>query len=288
MLNDLLDLSKIEAGKLELEDGDVRPRARSPPARSGASARWPTTRAWPSSSTSAAEASGCWRGDPTRRAPDPLQPGLQRPEVHRTRGAGPRRRRPRQRGPALTVSRHRHRHSRRTPGRPVREVRPGRRLHHPPVRRHRPWPGDLPRAGRADGRRDRRPRAARARARPSPSTCRWRVRRRAGRAGRAPKQTRGAGDDRRLRVLAAEDNPINQLVLAHPAGQLGVELVLVATAPRPSRPGSAGDWDLILMDVQMPVMDGLTAATGDPRTRSGARAAAHADHRADRQRHGPS
>ncbi len=50
---------------------------------------------------------------------------------------------------------HRHRHPRAGAGEDLRAVLPARRLDHPPVRRHRPRPGDLPPPRRADGRRDR-------------------------------------------------------------------------------------------------------------------------------------
>jgi signal transduction histidine kinase len=62
-----------------------------------------------------------------------------------------------------------------------------------------------------------------------------------------------------LRVLAAEDNPMNQQVLATLLGQLGVELVLVGDGAQAVAASAGDDFDLILMDVQMPVMDGPTA-----------------------------
>jgi CheY-like chemotaxis protein/anti-sigma regulatory factor (Ser/Thr protein kinase) len=62
-----------------------------------------------------------------------------------------------------------------------------------------------------------------------------------------------------LRVLAAEDNPMNQQVLATLLGQLGVELVLVGDGAQAVEASASDDFDLILMDVQMPVMDGPTA-----------------------------
>jgi CheY-like chemotaxis protein len=58
-----------------------------------------------------------------------------------------------------------------------------------------------------------------------------------------------AATDRPVRVLAAEDNPVNQMVLRALLGQIGLEPTIVEN----------GDWDLILMDVQMPLMDGLSA-----------------------------
>jgi CheY-like chemotaxis protein len=78
-----------------------------------------------------------------------------------------------------------------------------------------------------------------------------------------------------LRVLAAEDNPTNQMVLKALLSGLGVEPMLVANGEEAVEAWAAGRWDLVLMDVQMPVMDGLAAArvirtreaeTGAPRT----------------------
>ncbi len=63
-----------------------------------------------------------------------------------------------------------------------------------------------------------------------------------------------------LRVLAAEDNPMNQMVLRTLLGQLGVELEIASDGAAAVAAASRGGWDLILMDVQMPVMDGQTAA----------------------------
>jgi signal transduction histidine kinase len=65
---------------------------------------------------------------------------------------------------------------------------------------------------------------------------------------------------RPLRILAAEDNPMNQLVLATLLGAVGIEPVLVANGEEAVKAFAAETWDLILMDVQMPVMDGLDAA----------------------------
>jgi CheY-like chemotaxis protein len=70
----------------------------------------------------------------------------------------------------------------------------------------------------------------------------------------------------RLRVLAAEDNHMNQLVLKTLLGQVGVEPVMVGTGRDAVAAWEAEPWDLILMDVQMPEMDGPTA-TGAIRAR---------------------
>jgi signal transduction histidine kinase/ActR/RegA family two-component response regulator len=62
-----------------------------------------------------------------------------------------------------------------------------------------------------------------------------------------------------LRVLAAEDNAVNQLVLKTLLHQMGVEPTVVDNGQLAVAAWETGDWDVILMDIQMPVMDGLTA-----------------------------
>jgi PAS domain S-box-containing protein len=62
-----------------------------------------------------------------------------------------------------------------------------------------------------------------------------------------------------LRVLAAEDNEVNQLVLKTLLAQIGIEPVIVENGQQAVEAWEAERWDLILMDVQMPVMDGPTA-----------------------------
>jgi CheY-like chemotaxis protein len=61
------------------------------------------------------------------------------------------------------------------------------------------------------------------------------------------------------RVLAAEDNAVNQLVLKTLLQQMGVEPTVVDNGQAAVEAWEAAHWDVILMDVQMPVMDGLTA-----------------------------
>ena len=79
----------------------------------------------------------------------------------------------------------------------------------------------------------------------------------------------------RLRVLAAEDNSVNQLVLKTLLQQVGVEPHVVDNGAQALQAWQDQPWDVILMDMQMPVMDGLTAtqaireaesAAGRPRT----------------------
>ena len=63
-----------------------------------------------------------------------------------------------------------------------------------------------------------------------------------------------------LRVLAAEDNATNRRVLEAILGQAGVDLTLVWDGAEAVSAWELGGFDLILMDVQMPVMDGPAAA----------------------------
>jgi CheY-like chemotaxis protein len=73
-----------------------------------------------------------------------------------------------------------------------------------------------------------------------------------------PAPARAGG--RPLKILAAEDNPMNQLVLTTLLGAAGLQPVLVSNGEEAVKAFAGEPWDLILMDVQMPVMDGLDAA----------------------------
>ena len=70
----------------------------------------------------------------------------------------------------------------------------------------------------------------------------------------------GAMEGPPLRVLAAEDNSVNQLVIKTLLRQIGVEPKLVSNGREAVAAWEAEHWDLILMDIQMPEMDGPTAA----------------------------
>ncbi|MCI3134413.1 ATP-binding protein [Phenylobacterium aquaticum] len=63
-----------------------------------------------------------------------------------------------------------------------------------------------------------------------------------------------------LRLLAAEDNPTNQQVLAAVMGSLGLEVDIVPDGRAALEAWRDGAYDLILMDIQMPVMDGIDSA----------------------------
>jgi signal transduction histidine kinase/AmiR/NasT family two-component response regulator len=62
-----------------------------------------------------------------------------------------------------------------------------------------------------------------------------------------------------LRVLLAEDHPTNRRVVELILGAAGVELTCVENGAEAVEAFRKGDFDLVLMDMQMPVMDGLTA-----------------------------
>jgi len=63
----------------------------------------------------------------------------------------------------------------------------------------------------------------------------------------------------KIRVLAAEDNSVNQLVLKTLLHQIGVDPVVVENGAQAIEAWEKATWDVILMDMQMPVVDGLTA-----------------------------
>ncbi len=65
--------------------------------------------------------------------------------------------------------------------------------------------------------------------------------------------------DRRVQVLMADDHPTNRKVVELILGQTGVDLVQVEDGAQALRAFQAENFDLVLMDMQMPVMDALTA-----------------------------
>ena len=61
------------------------------------------------------------------------------------------------------------------------------------------------------------------------------------------------------RVLAAEDNPTNQLVLRTVMELFGLDLTVTSNGHEAVETWRGGEFDLILMDIQMPIMDGREA-----------------------------
>lgn len=85
----------------------------------------------------------------------------------------------------------------------------------------------------------------------------------------------GEGLSRRLKVLCAEDNPTNQFVMRTLLSHLDCTFEICGDGAEAVAAWAAADWDVILMDMQMPVMDGISAtrvirererAGGRPRT----------------------
>jgi signal transduction histidine kinase len=81
-------------------------------------------------------------------------------------------------------------------------------------------------------------------------------------AAAAPIDSSDDGEDGYLagvRVLVVEDNPTNRLVATRMLGQLGAEVKTADNGAEGVAAMEAGDFDLVFMDIQMPVMDGVEA-----------------------------
>ena len=65
---------------------------------------------------------------------------------------------------------------------------------------------------------------------------------------------------RRLKILLAEDNPVNQILAKRLLEKRGHTIVVVGTGQRAIEILDEQPFDLVLMDVEMPDMDGLDAA----------------------------
>jgi signal transduction histidine kinase/CheY-like chemotaxis protein len=65
---------------------------------------------------------------------------------------------------------------------------------------------------------------------------------------------------RRGRVLLVEDNPVNQMVAKGMLGKLGCEVIVAAHGAEALDQLELSDFDLVLMDCNMPVMDGYEAS----------------------------
>ncbi|WP_313517793.1 ATP-binding protein [Brevundimonas sp.] len=74
--------------------------------------------------------------------------------------------------------------------------------------------------------------------------------------------SRSAAAPERLRILLADDHPANRLVVQVMLEAMPVDLVSVENGVEALEAFKQGGFDLVLMDMQMPVMDGLTATSG--------------------------
>ncbi|MCK1622672.1 response regulator [Bradyrhizobium sp. 160] len=72
-------------------------------------------------------------------------------------------------------------------------------------------------------------------------------------------KARIAGLDRPLKVLVAEDDAVNRMVVSKMLGGFDVELRVVTDGVDAVAAAAEGDYDVVLMDVRMPDMDGLAA-----------------------------
>jgi CheY-like chemotaxis protein/anti-sigma regulatory factor (Ser/Thr protein kinase) len=72
----------------------------------------------------------------------------------------------------------------------------------------------------------------------------------------APTGREGVGP---LRILAAEDNEVNRLVLTTLLSQTGIDMTVVENGREAVEAWRSAEWDVVLMDIQMPVMDGVAA-----------------------------
>ncbi|MBL8173853.1 MAG: response regulator, partial [Bryobacterales bacterium] len=80
-----------------------------------------------------------------------------------------------------------------------------------------------------------------------------------GELGRLAQALSGRGDTRPLRVLVAEDNPINQKLVVRMLERQGHEVEVAADGKQAYMLTGHKHYDLVLMDVQMPELDGLQA-----------------------------
>ena len=63
-----------------------------------------------------------------------------------------------------------------------------------------------------------------------------------------------------VRALVAEDHPANRRIIELMLAPMGVEVTLVANGAEAVEAFKQHDWELILLDMQMPVLDGVSAA----------------------------
>src|SRR6202035_4585177 len=78
-------------------------------------------------------------------------------------------------------------------------------------------------------------------------------------AGNSNKLSAASREIKNLRVLLAEDNAINQTIAVRVLGKRGCVVTVAENGQAALNACSTQSFDLILMDIQMPGMDGLEA-----------------------------
>lgn len=74
-----------------------------------------------------------------------------------------------------------------------------------------------------------------------------------------PEDASAPTEVRELRVLVAEDHPVNQRFLAFLLQRMDHTATFCENGELALQVLGSGDYDVVLMDIHMPVMDGLTA-----------------------------
>jgi PAS domain S-box-containing protein len=82
---------------------------------------------------------------------------------------------------------------------------------------------------------------------------------RAAKTGSAPEGVTRQGSTHPLRILVAEDNIVNQTVARHQLTRMGYQFVIVNNGREAVEAALKGTFEVILMDVQMPELDGFEA-----------------------------
>ena len=67
-------------------------------------------------------------------------------------------------------------------------------------------------------------------------------------------------DDSPVRALVAEDHPANRRIIELMLAPMGVEVTLVGNGAEAVEAFKQHDWEMVLLDMQMPVLDGASAA----------------------------
>lgn len=75
----------------------------------------------------------------------------------------------------------------------------------------------------------------------------------------APVPATSPGQERALRVLVAEDNEVNRMVMEAILSGMGHDVGFAENGEQAVQLATEQDWDIVLMDLHMPVMDGLEA-----------------------------